>query len=242
MSSARANAAARARRAGGAEPPAPQQNMFQQGGRGPQQTEQMPQQMPQRIAIPDAIGIITYRLSQVENFINKIQNQEPTENENAVSVDEAVFNNIIDRIEYLEQPENSSSLKDEEINSLKKTVLSLENDMALLKDITFKLQTFSMETNQKLISVMLNKDKSNKIVNKTSKNNNVSKVAPEKFSANDDEDGVEDVHEHGEHDEAGGENDDEDGGENDDEGRVEHRCENGENGGKDNNLNLNVSE
>jgi len=131
MSGTRANASARTRRAGGADinasgpamggrgmgpGPSPRQGQ-QQGqqrqGQGQQQQQQQPQVQP-KLSISDAIGLITLRLGRVENIVHTIQTSpnDPTsihEGENATLVDGQVFDNIVKRLEAIEQKQKSQA-------------------------------------------------------------------------------------------------------------------------------------
>ena len=96
MSSSRANAAARQRRAGGAElnstQPQPQQKM--QPGKQPQTT---------KLSISDAIALITLRLGKVEGIVSNYQNEQlqvqVDQNgqpiQNAKMIDDSVFKSIV---------------------------------------------------------------------------------------------------------------------------------------------------
>lgn len=251
MSSARANAAARSRRAGGAELSTP--NQINRGASNQAQVKPManiiqnanPNPNPQ-ISIYDAVRLIALRLKQVENSI--LQGQTSSNNDNNVSVDEDVFNNIVDRIQYLEQYIEQQAISEQQlaaekqattlaavseqqsvvvakqqlaalaeqqaatlvavteqqsaltalaeqqsaltvlakqqasvvteqqlaalieqqtasvsankvcegqINSLNNTINSLHNDLANIKDLVNKLQVFTVEINQQLISTVL---------------------------------------------------------------------------------------
>ena len=107
MSSARSNAGARNRRAGGAEtaPMTPQQNM--RPGSSQQQQQQQPQMNP-RLSISDAIALITLRLGRVENLIQNMPVDSPSgsnleQDENMRMIDVTVFENIVSRLDNLEK-------------------------------------------------------------------------------------------------------------------------------------------
>jgi hypothetical protein len=161
MSSSRSNAAARQRRAGGNDI-------------APQRQQGPPQQMPpppvnNRLSIPDAIGLITLRLGRLENIVEDIS---LGGGENGVvggGVDENIIRNIMERLDALEKQRlnaspfapapNSQSVPTEQSGDLseleeKVEFLLLENQQ--IKDHLLQLQSFSMETNQKLVDIVLN--------------------------------------------------------------------------------------
>jgi len=174
MSSARANAAARSRRAGGAENSVSSINTNRPGQQGqPGQKGQQAQipQGPVKLSVSDAIALITLRLGRVENIVQVIRNDPVSTDDSNVSVDEAVFTNIVNRIEQLENyilapsentqtVENTTNNYDEDINTLKEVIISLQNELVEVKTSLSKLQMFTMETNQKLISAVFNNTQS----------------------------------------------------------------------------------
>ena len=202
MSSARSNAGARNRRAGGAEtaPMTPQQNM--RPGSSQQQQQQQPQMNP-RLSISDAIALITLRLGRVENLIQNMPVDSPSgsnleQDENMRMIDVTVFENIVSRLDNLEkgqknvsdkqtqqqqqqlqqhtqyqqqlnsiklstatQSSSSSSLiidtkSEENISKLNDSVDVLKAEVVQVKDLLLKLQSFTMETNQKLSDIVFN--------------------------------------------------------------------------------------
>jgi hypothetical protein len=205
MSSARSNAGARNRRAGGAEtaPMTPQQNM--RPGSSQQQSQQQPQMNP-RLSISDAIALITLRLGRVENLIQNMPVDSPSgfssnleQDENMRMIDVTVFENIVSRLDNLEKGQknvsdtqskqqqqqiqqhtqyqqqmnslklstattqsfSSSSLiidtkSEENISKLNDSVDVLKAEVVQVKDLLLKLQSFTMETNQKLSDIVFN--------------------------------------------------------------------------------------
>jgi hypothetical protein len=180
--SSRANASARARRAGEISQPQPQQL------RPPQTQQQAQAQQQQRmqqtkLSIPDAIGLTTLRLGKLENhfsvleqIVQNLSNSgvgvEGSEsfNENVRVVDEAVFQSIVTRLENLEkrqsqpqpQPQPQQQQPQQKINpqvnadveTLKQDLNMLKNEMSNLKDLLLSLQSFTMQTNQKLTDIV----------------------------------------------------------------------------------------
>ena len=163
MSSARANAAARSRRASGADLSTPTQSV--QTTNKTQQLQQQKGPAP-KLSISDAIGLITLRLGRVENIVHTIKTDPSTnvfstdESTTDVAVNESVFNNIVARIEQLEETEVQTPvldpLYDEQIATLTSTLKTVQTELSTIKDLVTKLQMFTMETNQKLIDAVLN--------------------------------------------------------------------------------------
>jgi hypothetical protein len=121
----------------GNQPPPPQQNSR------PQQQQQQPQQPQQnnkhKISISDAIGLTTIRLSKVEQFISKFQeNNDGFEsnqglyqfNDNSNNNTD-VFEIINTRLNNIEQVVNN--------NKIQERLLKCENDLADTKDLLIKL-------------------------------------------------------------------------------------------------------
>jgi hypothetical protein len=121
MSSNRANASARQRRAG--EPVGLQQQQQQQqrmqpgrgsgvGGRPgmPDQQQQQPLMNP-KLSISDAIALVTLRLGRVESIVSNLPNEPRGDgessgqmyDENMRMVDQNVFNSIVSRLDTLEK-------------------------------------------------------------------------------------------------------------------------------------------
>jgi len=189
MSGNRANAAAIQRRTNsaqnnvappGSSRPAQQQQQQpmrgqQQPMRGQQQQQQMQQQQPMqnpKMSVSDAIGLITLRLGRVETFIQKLppldqigamnSSAETGEiGENMRVVDEAVFTNIVARLDKLEQmpktvPTSNSKASNKAIDDLNLSVETLKAEMVQVKSLLMSLQSFTMQTNQKLTELIFN--------------------------------------------------------------------------------------
>lgn len=216
MSSARSNAAARNRRAGGADAspqngpgqqranltPGQQQRPNsmqgqqqqrpnsmqgqQQRPNNPMQGQQQPpgivvgqQNIPAKMTIGDAIGLITIRLGRVENAVADIQADMPSVDEegnyvehnpnpNARIIDESVFNSIVSRIEKIETSPKpnpivqttftSSPVYDNKFTQLTTQIDSLKTEIGQVKDLMLQLQSFTMETNKKLATIAFNEE------------------------------------------------------------------------------------
>jgi hypothetical protein len=123
----------------------------QQQSRGqPQQRQQQQQQQQQpqvqpKMSVSDAIGLITLRLGRLETFIRQMppldqigSNTMGDIGENMRVVDEAVFTNIVARLEKLEQtPKESvsddSKASNESVNTLRYSLSSLSAEFAQVK-------------------------------------------------------------------------------------------------------------
>ena len=169
MSSARANAAARARRAGGDMPPPPQQ----MNGRPGQQISQGQQMQPgigAKLSISDAIALITLRLGRVEQIVQNMPVDGQTSlGENGGVVDDAVLANIAQRLEALEKGQKILAEKKPTVvastppiagnlvnNKLTESVEVLKAEMTQVKDLLMQLQSFTMQTNQRLSDIVFN--------------------------------------------------------------------------------------
>ena len=202
MSSARANASARNRRAGGNEMQPQQMN-----GRPGQQQMQQPM-MPPKLSISDAIALITLRLGRVEQIIQEIPMDRQTgpdvDGDNVKIVDNEVFESVLKRLDVLDkgykdivskmnkpQPNTNTSstistevtqaieqMKSEmeqiknmqqsvsntqvnkteshDISETNETIEVLKAEMNQVKEHLLNLQSFSMQTNQRLVEVLLN--------------------------------------------------------------------------------------
>jgi chromosome segregation ATPase len=115
---------------------------------------------------------------------------QPENNENMKIVDEAVFKNIVSRLDKLEQTnvtpiqtqqapsvnnndiqlfkdeinnnqQNIISLKDE-INNNQQNIISLKDEINELKNIILQLQSYTMNTNQKLCDIIFSNENDEK--------------------------------------------------------------------------------
>jgi hypothetical protein len=168
---------------GGARPQQQQQQMRpqqQQQQLRPQQQQPVRPQAPQpqsqpmqqpKMSVSDAIGLITLRLGRVETFIQTLppldqiganySGETGEIGENMRVVDEAVFTNIVARLEKVEQTPKpvataSSKATNQAVDELKKSVEALNAEMANVKSLLMSLQSFTMLTNQKLTDLIFN--------------------------------------------------------------------------------------
>ena len=206
MSGNRANSAAIQRRTSSNSPPPTSKLQTKPNYKQtPPQQYSPPQYSPQqyspqpnpKLSFSDAIALITIRLGRVETFINNLppldqleqysSRSQPENNENMKIVDEAVFKNIVSRLEKIEQTnitpiqtqipltttpivnneelqifkEENSYLK-EEMVSLKDDINYLKDEINELKNIILQLQNYTMTTNQKLCDIIFSNENDEK--------------------------------------------------------------------------------
>jgi hypothetical protein len=203
MSGNRANSAAIQRRTSNSSPPVSKLQTKPNYKQTPPQQYSPPQYSPQqyssqqyspqpnpKLSFSDAIALITIRLGRVETFINNLppldqleqysSTSQPENNENMKIVDEAVFKNIVSRLEKIEQTNvtsiqtqspltttpivNNEELQifKEENSSLKEDILLLKDEMNELKNIILQLQNYTMSTNQKLCDIIFSNENDDK--------------------------------------------------------------------------------
>jgi hypothetical protein len=219
MSSSRANAAARQRRAGDTQT-TPQQSSYNSSGsktRFVQQQQEPPQPpMNPKLSISDAIALITLRLGRVETIVSNYDpnagsgggNHQMNYDENMRMVDQQVFNSIVSRLDALEKGRNVGAvsgvieqrlgvleknqkiliekqqqtpvvvtqgpaetmvvngLTEEQLKPMEESIESVKSELSSLKDLLLKLQSFTMETNQKLADIVFDaEDKTSAALN-----------------------------------------------------------------------------
>ena len=160
MSANRANAAARNRRAGGAEMPPPQQSNVRPGQSQKSGQKDNSQIQNPKISISDAIGLVSLRIGRLEQFMYKINSDGISSNDYNIGdndriIDEDVFRSIVSRIESLEQKISSSQNQNNEVKIDDHPLIKILGDKQNLqqmniyeiKDMILKMQTFIMETN-----------------------------------------------------------------------------------------------
>jgi hypothetical protein len=168
MSSARANASARNRRAGGDMPPPPQMQ-----GRPGQPMQQQQMQMPAKLSVSDAIALITLRLGRVEQIVQNMpvdgQSNVGVDGENIRIVDNEVFEHMVQRLEELEKVQQELAARKPIVSSTPTQVVNtavskeasesievLKAEMVQVKDLLLNLQSFTMQTNQRLSEIVFN--------------------------------------------------------------------------------------
>lgn len=144
-----------------------------QQSRGGSRTMQQPKQEEPnknvKISISDAIGLVTLRLGRVETTLSSMPNpgelvgmnaNSINENENYRVVDEAVFTSIVTRLDNLESglndgTNNQTSELDEKLNNLEKIYNELKTEITVTKELVMAVQSYAMQTNQKLMDVVV---------------------------------------------------------------------------------------
>lgn len=169
MSGNRANAAARNRRAGGGPemqpPPRPPLRPGQQMPQNQVQNQNQGLGVPKQMTIQNAVALITIRLGRVETFMQKFESENPSD-DNARMVDDGVFNSIVSRLDALERGHKllttksvtTTVLNNNSSDQLTEDVNLLKAEVSQVKDLLLKLQSFTMETNQKLLEVVMNEE------------------------------------------------------------------------------------
>ena len=156
MSSSRANSSAKQRRAGGNT-----DFQQQQQGNNNQNQNQTQNQNP-KLSISDAIALITLRLGRVEHIVQQLPKDLSLSN---ASSDTDLMKSILERISNLEsnniespnqttQPQNISIQDSESVTTIKEDVISLNEQISGIKDMMMMLQSYTMETNQKLTDIV----------------------------------------------------------------------------------------
>jgi hypothetical protein len=164
--------------------PNQQQIYQQQNGNQP-----VPQVPVGKLAIGDAFALVTIRLGRIESIIQKLEAEgvigpnakasasgsESTmeHDENMRLVDDTVIRNIIARLGDLEKTQPKTLTKEErglnerEVSSvvnqttshLLNQVIQLKNELKETKEMLTKLQSFSIETNQKVTNITATQEK-----------------------------------------------------------------------------------
>jgi hypothetical protein len=170
MSSARANASARNRRAGGDMPPPQMQ------GRPGQPMQQQQMQMPAKLSVSDAIALITLRLGRVEQIVQNMpvdgQSNIGMDGENIRIVDNEVFEHMAQRLDELEKSQQELAARKPIVSSnptpitqvvnttvskeVSESIEVLKVEMVQVKDLLLNLQSFTMQTNQRLSEIVFN--------------------------------------------------------------------------------------
>jgi len=164
------------------------QQQMQQGNPN-QLPPQAPQVPVGKLSVGDAFALVTIRLGRIETIIQKLEaegvigpnaqhgSDSIEHDENMRLVDDTVIRNIVARLGDLEKGQTklttlTQNKKDTDLNSeeifkmvenqtsdLQSQVSQLKNELRDTKEMLMKLQSFSMETNQKIISIVLTQEK-----------------------------------------------------------------------------------
>ena len=174
MSSSRSVAAARARRAGGDSSsirpsqqqtaPAQYAKAQQQSGKTRQDSTDQTQQGDGRLSVSDAFALVTIRLGRVEMALQKLDIHNIAKNvadgESAGSTaSNVIMKSVVSRIDDLEKSiDNKLGMVDGQneqtdmIISLQDKLRSMENELKDAKDAIYKLQSFALDMNQKIVA------------------------------------------------------------------------------------------
>jgi hypothetical protein len=143
-------------------------------GRPGQPMQQM--QMPAKLSVSDAIALITLRLGRVEQFVQNMpvdgQSNVGVDGENIRIVDNEVFEHMAQRLDELEKVQQELAARKPIISStaapvtqvinsaaskeLSESVEVLKAEMVQIKDLLLNLQSFTMQTNQRLSEIVFN--------------------------------------------------------------------------------------
>lgn len=123
-----ANAAARKRRAGGSSMPGSNDNIIQQ-----QQQQQPP---ASGLTLPQVIALVDRRLVVLETFMKDTKAQPSAPVSTQATTQASV---------------STSAMDDEFVEDINSKFEMLANEIADLKDMLLKLQTFTMEVNKRLV-------------------------------------------------------------------------------------------
>ena len=186
MSSSRSVAAARARRATdtsaqSAFKPQNQQQMQQQqqmqkqqqSRSNPPMTPYQPKQtsLENKLSVSDAFALVTIRLGRVELLLQKWQAM-GVEGDDGVHIPTSVSNtndvanttiikSLVSRIDDLERNIKASTPTkdiDAKISMLSEKNEQLQNELRDAKDTIYKLQTMTLDTSQKIMTMMMSKN------------------------------------------------------------------------------------
>ena len=123
-----ANAAARKRRAGGSSMPGSNDNIIQQ-----QQQQQPP---ASGLTLPQVIALVDRRLVVLETFMKDTKSHAPVPASAAAPASAQAL---------------APAMDDEFVEDINSKFEMLANEIADLKDMLLKLQTFTMEVNKRLV-------------------------------------------------------------------------------------------
>jgi hypothetical protein len=139
--------------------------------RDPQMKPYQPQQssIENKLSVSDAFALVTLRLGRVELLLQKWQSMGvesesgvhiPAEASSAHDVNNTIVKSLVSRIDDLERSVKAAvSMKDfdAKITMLIDRNTHLYNELRDAKDTIFKLQTITLETSQKMMTMMMAK-------------------------------------------------------------------------------------
>lgn len=151
MSSSRAANSAKMKRASDfKQAPSFQQGQQQQPGQLGQPGQRSMPQPPPKMLISDAIALISLRLGKVETILQTFENENA--NDSILVNYDDVFEEILERLSKVEEANlnQPSQQPQQQVDTS-----NIERDVASLKDVVMKLQLMTIETNQKIASMVL---------------------------------------------------------------------------------------
>jgi hypothetical protein len=145
-------------------------------GRPGQPMQQQQMQMPAKLSVSDAIALITLRLGRVEQIVQNMpvdgQSAVGADGENIRIVDNEVFEHMAQRLDELEKGQQELAARKPIVSSTPTPVTQVVNtavskevsesievlkaEMVQVKDLLLNLQSFTMQTNQRLSEIVFN--------------------------------------------------------------------------------------
>ena len=148
----------------------------------PQYQQQQEQVIPSKVTVANAIGLLTVRIARLEQFVHRYnleqsgsqpkQGSQGNASDNVEArLDDSILRNIVTRLDNLEKDKktavtsNTNVPAKTQVNSQvlaeDPTVIKLNDELTQLKQqvadteaLLLKLQSFTMETNQKLVNML----------------------------------------------------------------------------------------
>ena len=127
-------------------PPEPQVQ-----GQGQAQQHRLPNGMPSQVTIPQAISVIVSRLNRIESRVANAPLMDRQGNEQVDDTNEIdnALGQLFERVTELETNQETIISKQNEYVA---KMIKLENDLRESKDMIIRLQSFSIDTTNKLLS------------------------------------------------------------------------------------------
>jgi len=135
-------------------PPPPRQAQSQRRPPEPQgqaQQQRLPNGMPSQVTIPQAISVIVSRLNRIESRVANAPLMDRQGNEQVDDTNEIdnALGQLFERVTELETNQETIISKQNEYVA---KMIKLENDLRESKDMIIRLQSFSIDTTNKLLS------------------------------------------------------------------------------------------
>jgi hypothetical protein len=157
-----------------------QQPQYQQQQQPQYQQQQQEQVIPSKVTVANAISLLTVRIARLEQFVHRYNLEQSgsqpkqgsqgnaTDNVEA-RLDDSILRNIVTRLDNLEKdkktmaPTNAPAktqiiaqpvAEDPTVIKLNDELVQLKQQVADSEALLLKLQSFTMETNQKLVNML----------------------------------------------------------------------------------------